>query len=68
MSSGDAPRTDTVLRARAAAAARWGGRGESARIRVDVDAAKALERVPEAERRALASDAIRRAVDERGRV
>ena len=59
-------KVDTVGRARTAAAARWGGaRGPSARIRVDEDVARDLESVPEAGRRAFASDAIRRALDAR---
>lgn len=62
-------RVNTVARARTAAVARWGeSRGPSVRIRVDADAAAALETVPEAERRAVASEAIRAAVDARGRV
>ena len=41
---------------------RWRGRGPSVTIRVDEAAAKALEAVPQAERRALASAAIIAAV------
>ena len=43
-------------------ASRWGGRGESATIRVDRDAAASLARIPERDRRRVASDAIRAAV------
>ena len=54
------------LRGRAAAkshAARWGeARGESRQIRVSVAAAEALQRVPERDRRELASRAILDAV------
>ncbi len=50
--------------ARLAADIRWGGRGESRQIRVDRDAAGALLRVPERDRRRVASDAIRRGVAE----
>lgn len=56
---------DRIKRAYKAASVRWGERGPSVRIRVDESAARALEAVPEAERRAVASDAIRRAVDAR---
>lgn len=52
-------------RARAAASARWGNRGPSVVIRVDESAARALETLPETERRSVASDAIRAAVDAR---
>lgn len=48
--------------ARRAANARWGGRGPSSLIRVDVDAAEALKRVPVDVRRAVASEAIMAAV------
>lgn len=51
--------------ARTAADARWGGRGASSQIRVDADVASALLELPEWERRAFASDAIRRALDAR---
>lgn len=51
-----------TARAKTAAAARWGNRGESASIRVDKDAAAALAEVPEKSRRELASTAIRRAL------
>lgn len=47
---------------RAGVAARWGGRGVSKTVRVDVDAADALAAVPERDRRRVASDAIRAAV------
>ena len=45
-------------------ARRWGKRGASKQIRVDPDAAEALERVPENDRRRVASDAIRSAVED----
>ncbi len=45
-------------------AARWGGRGESKQIRVDRAAAAALLRVPERDRRRVASAAILRGVDD----
>lgn len=51
--------------ARTAADARWGNRGASAQVRVDADVASALLELPEGERRAFASDAIRRALDAR---
>lgn len=52
----------TAERAKTAATARWGDRGESARIRVDRDVAEALELIPETDRRRFASDAIRAAI------
>ena len=55
----------THERARTASAARWGNRGESSRIRVDKDAEDALQQIPEDERRAFASEAIRNAVSAR---
>lgn len=59
-------RVNTVARARTAAVARWGeSRGPSVRIRVDADVASSLLELPEGERRAFASDAIRRALDAR---
>ena len=42
--------------------ARWGGRGKSKQIRVDEDAANALQTVPERDRRRVASDGVRHAV------
>lgn len=51
-----------VDRARAAASARWGDRGESVRIRVDSDVAAGLSQVPQNDRRRFASDAIRAAL------
>ena len=47
--------------ARRAANARWGGRGPSALIRVDVEAADELKRVPVDVRRAVASEGVRAA-------
>jgi len=41
-----------------AANSRWGGRGKSAQIRVDVEAAEALLEVPERSRRRVASAAV----------
>ena len=55
---------ERIKRASKAASVRWGDRGPSVRIRVDESAARALEAVPEADRRSVASDAICRAVDE----
>lgn len=43
-------------------AARWEDRGPSRTVRVDIDAAELLARVPERDRRRVASDAIREAV------
>lgn len=56
-----------AIRHRAAVAAlatRWGGtaRGASKQVRVDADAADALARVPDRDRRTVASNAIRTAV------
>ena len=45
---------------------RWRGRGPSVTIRVDEAAAKALEAVPQAERRAFASAAIISALKNNG--
>ena len=45
---------------------RWRGRGPSVTIRVDEAAAKALEAVPQAERRAFASAAIISALKNKG--
>lgn len=56
---------EKVESARRAANARWGGRGKSAQIRVDEDVASTLAELPEGERRAFASDALRRALDDR---
>lgn len=56
---------EKVESARRAANARWGGRGPSAQIRVDADVASTLAELPEGERRAFASDALRRALDDR---
>lgn len=53
---------DRIKRASKAASVRWGERGPSVRIRVDASAARALEAIPEAERRAFASTAILRAI------
>lgn len=47
---------------KAAAVARWQGRGTSATVRVDKDAAEALKKVPLADRRKVASDGVRSAV------
>lgn len=47
-----------VGRAKVAAAARWGGRGESRLIRVDPEAADALLSIPTLLRRSVASMAI----------
>lgn len=58
---------ERVGRAKVAAAARWGGRGESKLIRVDPAAAEALLTVPVADRRSLASDAIVAAVEDYSR-
>ena len=44
------------------ATSRWGGRGSSKTVRVDVDAAAALANVPERDRRRVASEAIRAGV------
>lgn len=55
---------ERIKRASKAASVRWGDRGPSVRIRVDESAARALEAVPESDRRAVASEAIRRAVRE----
>ena len=49
--------------AKMAADARWGGRGESKQVRVDRAAVAALLRVPERDRRRVATDAILRGVD-----
>lgn len=46
-------------------ASRWGARrGPSRLVRVDADAAEALRAVPERDRRRVASDALRRAVED----
>lgn len=57
-----------TARAKTAASARWGNRGESASIRVDKDVAADLATVPEQSRRQLASTAIRRALSSDGAV
>ena len=44
-------------------ASRWGGRGPSATIRVDKDAAALLAAVPERDRRRVASSGVREAVN-----
>ena len=48
----------------AAINSRWGGRGASATVRVDKDAAEALKSVCERDRRSVASEAIRKGVAE----
>ena len=51
-------------------ASRWGGRGKSKLVRVDPDAADLLARIPERDRRRVASTAVRTAakqyLDRRG--
>lgn len=51
--------------ARKGLASRWGApRCASAQVRVDADAVEALRAVPERDRRRVASDAIRKAVED----
>lgn len=49
-------------RATKAAAARWGGRGNSKLIRVDADIPQIIKAIPTADRRRVVSAAIRKAV------